>query len=196
MAIALAGSLGLHAAVLSLPLGSMTGEGMLPAAAAARAIRVTFRALAPDAGPVRPRAIEPEPPDEVVVRAPQSSPDARPRAEPRQGEAVGGVVPLSDTHHDVRQLTEIPRPLSEPPLAELERMVPHAGAIRMTLFIDETGKVTAVDVQSATLPVEVVVRAAAIFSEVRFSPGKIGPNAVKSRVGITVGAVSERSYAQ
>ena len=73
-------------------------------------------------------------------------------------------------------------------------MVASTGTVRMTLYIDEWGQVTAIDVESATLPQEVAVRAAAIFSHVPFSPGRIGRFAVKSQIGITVGATPNRSY--
>ncbi len=64
----------------------------------------------------------------------------------------------------------------------------------MMLFIDESGRVAAIDVQSATLAQDAVARATEIFSDLRFSPGRIGSMAVKSRVGITVGAVAQDSY--
>jgi hypothetical protein len=184
--------------VLSLPLGSMTGVQDFVPGAPSGLIRATIRSLVTDmeqkAQEVElPRAappVEPQPRAAVEAPGPATGSPAPAR------ETQSGLVPISQEYFEAKQLTEIPRPLSEPPLAELERIVSRAGKVRMVLFIDETGKVTGIDVQSATLPQEVVLRAAEIFSEVRFSPGRIGPIAVKSRIGITVGAaLAERSYA-
>jgi len=188
----------LHAAVLSLPLGRVTGVQDFVAAAPSVLIRATIRSFVTDAARQAQQV-------EVARAAPpvESSPGpALDAPGPEIGspaparETQSGLVPISQDYFDAKQLTEIPRPLSEPALGELERIVSRAGDVRMVLFIDETGKVTGIDVQSATLPQEVVLRAAEIFSEVRFSPGRIGPVAVKSRIGITVGAApAERSYA-
>lgn len=198
MAIAVAGSLFLHAALLSLPLGTLTGAQDFVPAAPSGLIRATIRSLVPDTArrapeiELAPAAPPVEPRPEAALEAP--GPAIGSPAPAR--ETQSGVLPISQDYFEARQLTEIPRPLSEPPLGELERIVSRAGVIRMTLFIDESGKVTAIDVQSATLPQDAVLKAAAIFSEVRFSPGRMGPVAVKSRIGITVGAApAERSYA-
>lgn len=150
------------------------------------------------------RASEPAP---AATPAPSENAPAEPLAEPVQTETNGpppppaqpvaptaGVVPIPDDYFDARKLTQAPRPLTEPPIAELERIVRNAGEVRMTLFIDESGRVAAIDVESATLAQDAVARAAEIFSELRFSPGRIGAMAVKSRVGITVGAVAQQSY--
>ena len=176
----------------------MTGVQDFVPGAPSGLIRATIRSLVTDAARQAHEA-------EVARAAPpvESSPGpALDAPGPEIGspaparETQSGLVPISQDYFDAKQLTEIPRPLSEPALGELERIVSRAGDVRMVLFIDETGKVTGIDVQSATLPQEVVLRAAEIFSEVRFSPGRIGPVAVKSRIGITVGAApAERSYA-
>jgi len=184
------------------------------AAAATRQLRASLRSLAAET-PRQPQQAELAPSDSkpATLPAPAHEMPAEPVAGPTQApvrekpaepvaatmqaparETARGVLPIPDDYLEAKQLTEIPRPLSEPPLAELERIVSRAGAVRMTLFIDESGKVVAIDVQSASLPQDAVLRAAEIFSEVRFSPGRIGAIAVKSRLGITVGAVSSRSY--
>lgn len=184
--------------MLSLPLGTMTGVQDFVPSAPSGLIRATIRSLVPGVARLAPEV-------DLAPAAPPAEPLPQPAPEapgPATGspaaarETQSGLVPISQDYFDAKQLTEIPRPLSEPALAELERIVSRAGVVRMVLFIDESGKVTGIDVQSATLPQEVVLRAAEIFSEVRFSPGRIGPTAVKSRIGITVGAApAERSYA-
>lgn len=112
------------------------------------------------------------------------------------GQSTPGVVPATSTYFDASQLTELPRPLAEPALAALEEKVSAAGEVRMTLYIDASGQVTAIDVRSTTLPTEVAAEAAAIFSHVPFAPGRIGPNAVRSRVGLNLGVASRQSYAR
>jgi len=92
------------------------------------------------------------------------------------------------------QLSEAPRPLVEPPLELLQSLVKEAGAIKMRLFIDEAGNVNEIDVESASLPPEATRQAVAIFSHVRFAPGRIGRFNVKSQMPISIGAVAQRSY--
>ena len=76
----------------------------------------------------------------------------------RAAEPTAGVVPLPDDYLEAKDLSELPRPLSDPRLAELERIVSRAGEVRMVLFIDESGRVVAIDVRSATLPTDAVER--------------------------------------
>lgn len=91
------------------------------------------------------------------------------------------------TFLDPSQLTEIPRPLEEPPLDLLLPILARPGVARLIVNIDESGRVNSVKIDSATLPQEAAEGAAAIFARVRFSPGRIGGVAVKSRVRVTVG---------
>ncbi len=178
------GSVCLHAALLAVPLGMQAGEGFL-AQDRYRTLHATLRALPA----VSSESVSEPPPSEQLPEAP-----AAPADDTRAVEQPAGALPVSATYFKASQLSEIPRPLAEPSLAEIERMVASTGTVRMTLYIDEWGRVTAIDVQSATLPQEVAVRAAAIFSHVPFSPGRIGRFAVKSQIGITVGATANRSY--
>jgi hypothetical protein len=176
--------------MLSLPLGARGGHGFLQTDAAG----VLHATLQP---PVPPAALAadlgspelPATPAATAAPAPAASVEAT-AAQP------AGTIPVSATYFKASQLTEIPRPLSEPRLEPLERLLGSAGGMRMTLYIDEWGQVTAIDVQSATLPQPVVAQAAAIFSNVRFSPGRIGSFAVKSQIGIELGAApaAQQSY--
>ena len=106
--------------------------------------------------------------------------------EPTNVAAIPAIFP------DPSQLTEIPRLLEEPALDLLLSILARPGVARLVLSIDESGGVASVEIESATLPPAVAERAAAIFAKVRFSPGRIGNVAVKSRVRITVG-VEERT---
>ena len=92
------------------------------------------------------------------------------------------------TFLDPAQLTEHPKPLKEPAVHLLLPMLARSGMARLVLYIDELGRVTSVEVDSATLPPATVDRAVAIFSEVPFSPGRVDGIAVKTKVRITVGA--------
>jgi hypothetical protein len=92
------------------------------------------------------------------------------------------------TFLDPSQLTEHPKPLKEPSVHLLLPMLARSGMARLVLYIDELGRVTSVEVDSATLPPATVDRAVAIFSVVPFSPGRVDGIAVKTKVRITVGA--------
>ena len=93
---------------------------------------------------------------------------------------------------DPSQLTERPRPLSEPPLELLHTILARAGTAQLVLYIDEVGQVTSTEIESATLPPAAAERAASIFAALRFSPGRIDGTAVKTRVRITVGAEARK----
>jgi hypothetical protein len=121
---------------------------------------------------------------------PQPSP---PKEAKREPEAIADRAPAKPAAKpaiflDPSQLTERPKPLTQPPLELLHSVLARSGTVQLVLSIDEEGNVTAVDVDSATLPPAVAERAAGIFATMRFSPGRVDGNAVKSRVRITVGA--------
>jgi hypothetical protein len=197
-----------------VPLGTKRGEESLIGARIARPLHAILRPLGKIESSTqdfeRPtHAIKPEAPTPLqqprpdVTGAIAAIGEAKPaREEPsrppdptlRSGNPTAGVVPLPDDYLDAKDLSELPRPLSDPQLAEIERIVSRAGEVRMVLFIDESGKVVAVDVRSSTLPADAVARAVSIFGEVPFSPGRVGALAVKSRLGITVGAARRGSY--
>jgi hypothetical protein len=98
------------------------------------------------------------------------------------------VAAIPATFFDPSQLTEKPRPLTEPPLDLLHPILASPGVVHLVLYIDESGNVTSTEIDSATLPLPAAERAAAIFAALRFSPGRIDGSAVKTRVRITVGA--------
>lgn len=196
-----------------MPLGISRGEESLIGSRVTRPLRAVLRtplseptaqALereSPSMGPATaPDPVGPDATGAIAAIGP-TKPAHEASAEPaaavpavRAAEPTTGVVPLADDYLEAKDLSELPRPLSDPRLAELERLVSSAGEVRMVLFIDESGRVVAIDVRSATLPTTAVARAAEIFSDVPFSPGRVGSMAVKSRIGITVGAARRGSY--
>ena len=176
--------------MLSLPLGARGGYGFLQANTGS-VLHATLQPLVAPAAKAANlgSAALPAKPAAAAAPAPLASAEVA-AAEP------AGTIPVAATYFKASQLTEIPRPLSEPRLEPVERLLGSAGRMRMTLYIDEWGQVAAIDVHSATLPEPVVAQAAAIFSNVRFSPGRIGSFAVKSQVGIELGAApaAQQSY--
>jgi hypothetical protein len=194
--------------VLSLPLGGQQRERGRPIFAANEAIRAFLRAPSPE-----PAESAPEPPKTETVAsaeqqraqpesvreplpAPRESKPARaaksenreaPSAADREGSAVRSAA-IPATFFDPAQLTEIPKPLQDPPMHLLLPLLSRPGVAYLVLSIDELGRVASVDVDSATLPQASVQRAVVLFSGLQFSPGRIDGVAVKSRVRITVGA--------
>ena len=133
----------------------------------------------------------------VVAAAPKpaATPAPRPPLKETKREAPPGgernsaaVAAIPATFLDPSQLTEKPRPLSEPPLDLLHPILASPGVARLILYIDETGQVVSAEIDSATLPRAAAERAAAIFAALKFSPGRVDGTAVKTRVRITVGA--------
>lgn len=186
------GSLCLHAAILALPLGGAIKERGLAISSAGSAIRAFLR---PQAAPEPVRV--PDLPEPVGEFRPPAAPEPEQRKEPAQPEQPvpsgasresTSVVAIPATFFDPWQLTEPPRPLREPPLDLLHPVLARPGVAILVLYIDESGRVASVEIDSATLPPATAERAAAIFGGLPFSPGRIGATAVKSRVRITVGA--------
>ena len=125
---------------------------------------------------------------------PESAPlkEAKPEPGPAGRRESTSVAAIPATFFDPSQLTEKPRPLTEPPLDLLHPILARPGVVHLVLYIDESGSVTSTEIDSATLPLPAAERAAEIFAALRFSPGRIDGAAVKTRVRITVGA-EERS---
>jgi hypothetical protein len=174
-----------------VPLGGAQKERGVAASAASEAIRAFLRPAAPEPAvelPVAvPAAVQPAtPPTAVREPAPRREPKQEPRPSVERAPASPTAAPA--IFYDPSQLTQPPRPLSEPPLELLHSVLARAGTVQLVLYIDEAGNVASVDVDSATLPPAAAQRAAAIFATVRFSPGTIDGTAVKTRVRITVGA--------
>ena len=125
--------------------------------------------------------------------APIQPAEATPAAAPSPAREPAEVVTIPGAYVDASQLTELPRPLTEPPLDLLLSILARPGRARLTLYIDQAGRVSSVDVDSTTLPPEATERAVAIFSGVHFSPGRIASLAVRARIPITVGAEERKA---
>ena len=180
------GSLSLHAALLTLPLGGALKGPRTAIETAGGAIRAFLRTEAPEPvpapGPVVVAKPKPAPSEIKPPRTEATTPPA-PAGAPRESTAA-----IPATFFDPAQLTEKPRPLNEPRLDLLQPMLGRAGVAQLILYIDEMGNVERVEVESASLSPDAVERAKVIFAAVRFSPGRFDRAAVKSRVRITVGA--------
>lgn len=118
--------------------------------------------------------------------------DEAPAAQSTRRESAD-LVTIPGAYVDARQLTELPRLLSEPPLDLLLSVLARPGVVRLMLYIDQSGRVTSVEVDSTTLPQEATERAVAVFSAVRFSPGRIAGLAVRSRIAVVVGAEERKA---
>jgi TonB family protein len=189
--IAALGSLLLHAAVLSLPLGDAQRAGRLARSPQAGTIHALLRPepAAPDATVPAPATPAPQPRESLPQAArPEPPPRPTPKPEPSgKSAAATESVAIPATYLDPSKLTEPPRPLEEPPVERLLRMMARPGVGSLLLYIDESGIVTNVEIGSSTLPPAVNQRAAELFGAVRFSPGRIDGVAVKTRVRITFG---------
>lgn len=190
MHVAALGSLLIHAALLSLPLGETQRSGRT-AIKAGSTIHAFLRP--PPAEPTAVVATPAAPPKiEEAVTEP-APPVPRPRASPQPQEAETSAsnarpAPIPATYFDPSRLTEPPRPLEEPPVDRLLRMMARPGVANLVLYIDETGTVTSAEIdESSTLPPAVNEQAAALFRAIRFSPGRIDGTPVKTRVRITLG---------
>jgi outer membrane biosynthesis protein TonB len=183
------GSVSLHAALLTLPLGGALKGPRAAIESAGGVIRAFLRPEAPERTPA---------PEPVVVAKPKPAPteiEPPPRMEPVKPPAPGAVrggstnaAAIAATFFDPAQLTEKPRLLTEPRLDLLQPMLGRAGMAKLILYIDETGSVDRVEVEAASLSPEAVARAKVIFAALRFSPGRFDGAPVKTRVRITVGA--------
>ena len=171
-----------------MPLGGAQKERGPAASPAATAIRAFLRPEVPE--PVAPPPVKPlaRPESPPQIPPPPSLKEAKSEIQPVPDRAPAKPKAAPAIFFDPSQLTERPKPLTRPPLELLHSVLARGGTAELLLSIDETGSVTGVDIDSATLPPAVAERAAQIFATVRFSPGRIDGNAVKSRVRITVGA--------
>jgi hypothetical protein len=166
-------SIALHTALLTLPLGTLGSPREGSASPPRSVLTASITAAAPRAATPVPQPVRTEMPAQAPL-------------------ALAASPPLP--YFKLSQLSEAPRALAEPPLELLQSIVKQAGAVNLRLFIDEAGNVAQIDVESASLPAEATMRAVAIFSHMRFTPGKIGRFSVKSQIPVTVGAVRQRSY--
>jgi hypothetical protein len=181
------GSVSLHAALLTLPLGGALKGPRSAIETAGGVIRAFLRTEAPESAPAPEPAVATKPPAPTEIKPPPRTEPAQPPAAAAPGGSTN-VAAIPATFFDPAQLTEKPRPLNEPRLDLLQPMLGRAGIAKLILYIDETGSVDRVEVESASLSPDAVERAKVIFAAMRFSPGRFDGAPVKSRVRITVGA--------
>lgn len=142
----------------------------------------------------------PAPESAIAAMSPPVQIEAKPAPEqlaklPAPG-APGGstsVAAIPAKFFDPAQLSEKPRPLNEPRLDLLIPLLGQAGVAKLILYVDETGTVDRVEIESASLSPDAVERAKVIFAALRFSPGRFDGAPVKTRVRITVGAEDRKS---
>ena len=99
------------------------------------------------------------------------------------------AAPADDEDYvDPRRLTVRPSPVGDVVLPELPASdLKTALKAVMTLFIDDTGRVVRIRVESSNLPVDAEVAIRQVFMQAPFRPGAIDGRAVKSRMRIEVG---------
>jgi periplasmic protein TonB len=194
---------GLHAALLAVPLRSArphdgASEGghiqvrVLAAVPLAAAQAVEAPRAARDAPNVAAPRVQPSVDPTLPVpaeRAAMPTPDIAAVVTPPI-EAFGLVVPGIDSADDYfprSMLTLAPSPL-EMVMIEYPPIENDQGQYtsELTLFIDETGRVARVRVDGAELPFELEAAARNAFINARFRSGELDGRAVKSQIRIEV----------
>lgn len=119
---------------------------------------------------------------------PTASAPVLPQADSLLGFAVPGVVTDDDLYFPRSQLVAAPAAL-DPVIIDYPRFDGDAGryVAELSLFIDETGRVARVRVDSGSLPPALEDAARRAFMQARFRPGETTEHgAVKSRIRIEV----------
>ena len=195
--------LGLHAVLLATPVRSARADG---AASASRPLQVRTLAVAAVATPAATlapaihraseraalpveRAAESLPPVPQALSAELLAPVPAAEITPPMP-VFGLVIPGIDSDDDYfprALLTQAPSPI-EPVLIDYPLLDHDPGqhSSELTLFIDETGRVTRVRVDGAELPFELEAAARNAFVHARFHSGELDGRAVKSQIRIEV----------
>jgi hypothetical protein len=93
---------------------------------------------------------------------------------------------LADPYYHRNALTIPASPLAGPVLPPtIEELT---GDLKLTLLVNELGFVDAVEAEKSTWPNEYLVRLKAEFSKIKFHPGILDENPVKSRFEVVVSA--------
>ncbi len=196
---------GLHAALLAVPVRSARGD---PALAPVGQMQVRLisspaqalpapswepyaeRALAPTAAPA---TSPPAPPEAVAAIAAEVQPPAAPGAPASvspPAPAFSLVAPAGDRDSDYfprALLSQAPSPL-EPVLIDYPPIANDRGrhVSELTLFIDEAGHVARVRVDGPALPPALEDAARRAFLGARFRPGQAEGRAVKAQIRVEV----------
>jgi hypothetical protein len=171
----------LHAALL---LGSWDGASFdsTPAGPTPPAVaHVLVLGVPQNATPVPP-ALREEPAPPVAKLRPVERPA------PSASQAMASAQSDDDEYVDSRRLTVRPSPIGDVVLPELPASdLKAALKAVMMLFIDNTGRVVRIRVESSNLPADAEFAVQQVFMQAPFHPGSIDGRAVKSRMRIEAG---------
>jgi protein TonB len=198
-----------HALLLVLPRQPMTPSGA-PARASVevRMLEVPAPKIAaspalapsPEVSAIRAPAHDAKPTmtGSDVQPAEASAPVAAPvypKADPWLGLTLPGLATDDDLYFARSQLSKAPTAL-DPVIVDYPRFAGDAGryVAELSLFIDETGRVARVRIDSGSLPPPLEDAARRAFMQARFRPGEAAEHgAVKSRIRIEVSFDSGQS---
>jgi len=194
-----------HALILAVPREPVAPPG---AATAVQSVKVRVLEAPPPAPPVVLAAAEPAaavadradaavpvaPPAEPAVAPVQALPPAPapavplPPAESLLGLTLPGIASEDDLYFARSQLAVVPAPIDAVSI-DYPVFAGDAGryTAELSLFIDETGRVARVRVDTAGLPPALEDAARRAFTRARFRPGEAaGQGVVKSRIRVEV----------
>jgi hypothetical protein len=197
LSAALAASLLLHAALLFMHYLGTSADTLPPAVQGGRNRSTLVRVLDARLIPEEKPAFAAGAPSPVLAQGRSTggaSPARRSGDEPGPALNRGlgmGLLPLpAPAYYTTDQLTQRPRPRSEPELdtPALGPMIA-AGAIILKLWISEQGEVIAVEVEKSELPGNYAETAVAAFRKLRFTPGELDGRRVGTlmRIEVTYG---------
>ena len=197
--------IGLHAALLAIPVRSARSDHA-PAAGGQMHVRLLAAPLAQPApaiaGAVDPASTvapdpvlqPPMPASPPLAQALPASTEAKTRAAAADlsppAPAIGLVLPGGDRDGDYfprAMLSLAPTPV-DPVLINYPVFIQDSGhyTSELTLFIDETGRVSRIRLDGPALPAALEEAARAAFVNARFRPGQAQGQAVKSQIRVEV----------
>jgi len=193
----------LHALLLAVPRQAAVASGISSSTPASVQVRLLEVARKPDGAsaaptfdsapgrPGAPIAATPAPEAARSEAARTPLPEAMPMPPPADtwlGLALPGVATDEDLYFP-RALLSVPPAALDPVVIDYPRFDGDAGryVAELSLFIDETGRVARVRVDSGSLPPALEDAARRAFTQARFRPGEAAEHgAVKSRIRIEV----------
>lgn len=172
---ALAASAAVHAGLFLIPAGELALNGVAEVAGVATPLQVRLAEK-------RLVAAADEPPAPVAEEAPEPVEEKQP--DPGTGQGLGVPIPY---YYSAKEVGERARPigtidLDAQPLPDL----PDAGLLVLVLFINESGAVDKVDIESSSIASATESAIADQFRQARFTPAIRNGFPVKSRMKIEV----------
>lgn len=197
--LALAGSLALHLGLLSLPPGTLGGVhhkqfrhgGLAAPAPAPLSVRLGWKIPPPPTAPpshLLSQKIKPS--AQFIASEGQSNPgqeSEKIREEgntPNQEGASSAGVPIP-YYYPPTEVTRRPHIASDIDSSDIDDEMGEGKSV-LILFINETGKVDKVDVETSQLPERLGILVMQQFARARFHPAEKDEQAVKSRLRIEV----------